>query len=442
MSLRPAASAFIALAALLALAALCHPSGAFAQTAPSAVIAAAGDIACDPADANFNGGAGMAAGCHMKATSDLLVGAGYDAVLLLGDNQYEDGALAKYQASYDPSWGRLKAITRPAPGNHEYITPGAAGYYAYFGAAAGDPAKGWGSFDLGGWHFITLNSNCAAIGGCGPGSPQEQWLANDLAAHPGVCTLAYWHHPRFSSGPHGSDATFQTLWDDLYAAGADVVLNGHDHIYERFAPQTPAGAADPARGIRQFVVGTGGKNHTSIVQVQPNSEVRDAATFGVLELTLYPNGYAWRFRTEAGQTFTDSGIGLCHAALPGPAADYYTVAPCRLLDTRQAIGPSGGPSLAAGTARTFPVGGVCAVPAGASAVAVNVTAVNPATAGFLQLYPAGAPVPVASTLNAGAGQTRANNAVLPLGPGGQATVRATLAAGTVDLVVDVMGYFR
>jgi hypothetical protein len=437
MSRRPAA-----LAAFLALAATGPPSGALAQTAPAAVVAAAGDIACDPADANFNGGAGTAAGCHMKATSDLLAGAGYDAALLLGDNQYEDGTLAKYQASYDPSWGRLKAITRPAPGNHEYATAGAAGYYSYFGAAAGDPAKGWGSFDLGGWHFIELNSNCAAVGGCGPGSPQELWLANDLAAHRGVCTLAYWHHPRFSSGPHGNDATSQTFWDDLYAAGADVVLNGHDHIYERFAPQTPAGAADPQHGIRQFVVGTGGKNLTSIVQVQPNSEVRDATTFGVLELSLYPNGYAWRFRPEAGRTFTDSGLGQCHSALPGPAADYSTIAPCRLLDTRRAAGPSGGPSLAAGVARTFPVGGICAVPADAAAVAVNITAVTPATAGFVQLYPAGAAVPVASALNAGAGQTRTNNAILPLGPGGQATARATLATGTVDLVVDVMGYFR
>jgi hypothetical protein len=378
----------------------------------------------------------------MKATSDLLVGAGLDAVLLLGDNQYEDGTLAKYQASYAPAWGRVKAVTHPAPGNHEYATAGAAGYFAYFGAAAGDPAQGWTSFDLGGWHLVALNSNCAAVGGCGPGSPQQQWLANDLAAHRGACLLAYWHHPRFSSGPHGDDPTSQPFWDDLYAAGADVVLNGHDHIYERFAPQTPAGAADPARGIRQFVVGTGGKNLTGIFQVRANSEVRDAATFGALELTLYPNGYAWRFRPEAGKTFTDSGLGVCHSAFPGPPTDYYTLVPCRLLDTRRAAGASGGPALASGAARTFPAGGVCGVPADALAVAVNVTAVNPAAGGYVQLYPAGAAAPPTSVINASAGQTRAGNTLLALGPGGQAAARATLGAGTVDLVVDVMGYFR
>lgn len=407
-----------------------------AASAQPKVLAAAGDIACDPADANFNGGLGTAAGCHMKATSDLLTGGGFDAVLLLGDNQYENGTLAAYQASYDPSWGRVKAITRPAPGNHEYNSAGT-GYYAYFGAAAGDPAKGWQSFDLGGWHLIALNSNCAAVGGCGAGSAQEQWLAADLAAHPGVCTLAYWHHPRFSSGPHGSDATYQAFWDDLYAAGADLVLSGHDHIYERFAPQTPAGGADPARGIRQLVVGTGGKNLTGFPLVRANSEVRAAAAFGILRLTLYPNGYAWSFVPEAGQTFTDSGLGLCHAAFPAAAADFYTLPPCRALDTRTAGG------LAHGDARTFPVAGLCGVPADAVAVAANVTVVSPAAAGTLQLDPAGGAAPVASVVSFAAGQVRANGALLALGPGGQATAWASLSTGaTVDLLVDVSGYFR
>jgi hypothetical protein len=432
----------LSLAALHLAFALGSWSGALAAVPPP-VVAAAGDMACDPADPNFNGGVGTASACRMKATSDLLVGTGFTAVLLLGDNQYEDGALSKYQASYDPTWGRVKAITRPAPGNHEYVTPGGAGYYAYFGAAAGDPAKGWYSFDLGGWHLIVLNSNCGDIGGCGPGSLEEQWLAADLAAHPGVCTLAYWHHPRFSSGPHGSDGTFQPFWDDLYAAGADVVLNGHDHVYERFAAQTPAGSADPAHGIRQLTVGTGGKVLTGFPLVRTNSEVRQATTFGVLALTLYPNGYAWQFLPTAGATFTDSGLGLCHSALPRATAGFYTLSPCRVLDTRQAAGPSGGPALTSSGARTFPVGGLCGVPADAVAVAANVTAVNPAAAGFVSLSPAGSPPPTTSTVNFSGGQVRANNTILALGPGGQATVQAALpGVGTVHLVVDVTGYFR
>jgi acid phosphatase type 7 len=427
------------------LAALLLPAlSATAAPAQAPILAAAGDIACDPADASYNGGNGTATACHMKATSDLLVGAGYDAVMTLGDNQYEDGSLAKYQISYDATWGRVKAITRPVVGNHEYLTAGAAGYYAYFGAAAGDPATGWYSFDLGGWHLIVLNSNCDSVGGCGPGSPQEQWLAADLAAHPGVCTLAAWHHPRFSSGPHGDDATYQTFWTDLHAAGADVVLNGHDHIYERFAPQTPTGGADRARGIREFVVGNGGKNLTGFPVVRANSEARYAAGYGVLALTLYPNGYAWRFVPEAGTSFTDSGLGLCHAAFPTAAADFYTVPPCRLLDTRQTVGPLGGPLLSSGSPRAFPVSGHCGIPADALAVAANVTMVNPTSGGYVQIYPAGGPAPAASTVNAATGRTRGNNAVLALGADGQVTGLAGLssASGKVHLIVDVSGYFR
>lgn len=223
-------------------------------------IAAAGDIACDPASGSFNGGLGVGLECRQRATSDLLVGAGYEAVLGLGDLQYEDGAFSKFGASYDPSWGRVKAVTHPAPGNHEYLTAGAAGYYQYFGAAAGDPAKGYYSFDLAGWHLIALNSNCSAVGGCGAGSAQEQWLRADLAAHASAtCTLAYWHHPRFSSGEHESDSTYQALWQALYDANADLVLVGHDHDYERFAPQRRAalstpqgefGSSSPARAER------------------------------------------------------------------------------------------------------------------------------------------------------------------------------------------------
>lgn len=405
---------------------------------PYPVVAAAGDIACDPADPNFNGGNGTAAACHMKATANLISDLGPDAVLLLGDNQYENGALAKYQASYGPTWGSFKAITHPASGNHEYLTAGAAGYFSYFGAAAGDPAKGYYSFDLGGWHLIVLNSNCAAVGGCGAGSPQQQWLAADLAAHPGVCTLAYWHHPRFSSGPHGDDPLSQTFWADLHAAGADLILNGHDHVYERFAPQNPAGAADPAQGIRQITVGTGGKNLTGFPLIRLNSEVRNAATFGVLELTLYPNGYAWRFVPEAGGAFTDSGIGWCHSAQIPRATDFHTLTPCRAFDTRQADGPA----LAANTSRTFLLAGACGITADATAVAANVTVVTPSRSGHLNIYPAGAAMPGTSTINFRGGRTRANNAILTLGAGGQITVWTAMSSGSTDFLVDVTGYFQ
>ncbi|MEX1008308.1 MAG: Calx-beta domain-containing protein [Acidimicrobiia bacterium] len=275
------------------------------------VIAAAGDIACDPTSSAYNGGQGTATECRQLATSDLLVNGTDAAVLLLGDNQYENGALVKYQQSYETSWGRVKANTRPVPGNHDYGTTGAAGYYDYFGTAAGDRTKGYYSFDVGAWHLVALNSNCAAIGGCAAGSAQEQWLRADLSAHPAACTLAFWHHPRFSSGLHGSDASTAALWQALYDANADVVLNGHDHDYERFAPQNPSGVADGARGVRQFVVGSGGRSHYATGTPKPNSEVRDSTSFGILRLTLRANGYEWAFRPAVG-TFTDNGTGACH----------------------------------------------------------------------------------------------------------------------------------
>jgi hypothetical protein len=187
----------------------------------------------------------------------------------------------------------------------------AAGYFAYFGAAAGNPAQGWYSFDVGTWHVIALNSQCGAIGGCHPSSPQGVWLAADLAAHPSACTLAYWHIPLFSSGGRAA-INSRDFWDLLWAGGADVVLNGHDHIYERFAPQTPEAVPDPVNGIRQFVVGTGGANHTAIEAVAANSEVRDTSSYGVLKLTLQPGGYSWRFAASADGSFSDSGSASCH----------------------------------------------------------------------------------------------------------------------------------
>jgi Ca2+-binding RTX toxin-like protein len=275
------------------------------QRSCSVVVAAAGDIACEP------GQPVTPTLCHHRATSNLLISTGVVGVLPLGDTQYEDGALAKFVASYHPTWGRVKDMTYPAVGNHEYLTPGAAGYFAYFGAAAGDPTKGYYSYDLDDWHVIVLNSNCTDAGGCHPGSPQHQWLSADLAAHPTACTLAYWHIPLFSSGGRASVNTAH-LWRLLYDNNADVVLSAHDHIYERFAPQTPTGLFDAARGIRQFTVGSGGSSHTGIPVIAPNSEVRDNTTFGVLALTLRPTGYAWRFVPEAGGTFTDAGSGACH----------------------------------------------------------------------------------------------------------------------------------
>ena len=275
-------------------------------------IAAAGDIACDPASGSFNGGLGVGLECRQHATSNLLVDAGYEAVLALGDIQYETGAFSKFGPSYHPSWGRVKAITRPVPGNHEYRTSGAAGYYQYFGAAAGSPTKGYYSFDVGGWHLIALNSNCSAVGGCDAGSPQEQWLRADLAAHASAsCTLAYWHHPRFSSGEYGSDSTYQDFWHALFEANADVVLVAHDHGYERFAPQTPRGVPDTVRGIRQFVSGSGGKGLHTFPAVRANSEARDVTSLGILELTLGADGYRWRFRPAVG-SFEDAGTGSCH----------------------------------------------------------------------------------------------------------------------------------
>ncbi len=282
------------------------------------IMVAVGDIACDPTSPLFT--AGKQADCREKATSDLAMGlfeTGRLAVVApLGDNTYENGALDKYDSSYDPTWGRLKDITRPAVGNHEYLTPGAQGYFGYFGMLAGSPRQGYYSYDVGAWHVVVINSNCSEVGGCAAGSPQETWLRQDLATNAAnKCTLAYWHHPLYSSGEHGDDAAVRTLWQDLYDYGTAVVLSGHSHDYERFAPQDANGNADP-KGIREFVVGTGGKNHTGLVSLQPNSQVFNDNTFGILELTLHASGYDWRFVPEPGKTFTDSGSAGCQPRKP------------------------------------------------------------------------------------------------------------------------------
>jgi hypothetical protein len=279
------------------------------------VIAAAGDIACDPTSSHYFNGLGDATHCQQMATSNLLINMQPTAVLTIGDNQYMENTLAQFEAVFDKTWGRLKSIIHPDPGNHEYRTPNAAGYFAYFGAAAGDPTKGYYSYDLGTWHIITLNGECANIGGCNKGSPEEVWLQNDLATHTNQCTLAVWHEPEFDSGPNGSGTVYLDFWNDLYRAGADVVLNGHSHLYERFGPQTPNAVADPAHGIVQFTVGTGGEDLDNFHTIRPNSMARDSQDFGVLKLTLGDGSYSWDFVTIPGSSgFTDTGSASCHAA--------------------------------------------------------------------------------------------------------------------------------
>jgi hypothetical protein len=259
-------------------------------------------------------GAGDIASCSSQgdeATARLLARIP-GTIFTAGDDAYEAGTAAEFARCYGPSWGRYKARTHPALGNHEYVSGSAAAYFRYFGKAAGDPRKGYYSYTLGRWHIVVINSNCDFVGGCGTGSAQERWLRADLARHPSHCTIAYWHHPRFSSGLHGSSIFMAPIWRALYNAGADVVISAHDHDYERFGPQDPDGRPDPRRGIREFVVGTGGKSYYPFGSPLPNSEIRNSGTFGVLKLTLRPRSYSWRFIPVAGKSFTDAGKASCH----------------------------------------------------------------------------------------------------------------------------------
>jgi calcineurin-like phosphoesterase family protein len=290
---------------MAAVVSLCYAVGS-AKSSPAvsaneqtAVLVGAGDIA-DCSD--LSGAEGTA------KLLDKIPG----TVMAVGDLAYPNGTKENF-VCYDKTWGRVKSRTRPAAGNHEFHSSGATPYFDYFGSAAGDPKDGYYSYELGSWHIIVLNSECKDVGGCEAGSRQEKWLRADLAAHPVACTLAYWHKPLFSSGgAHGNDLDLKPFWQALYDANADVVVGGHDHDYERFAPQNPDGVADAKRGIREFVVGTGGKNQRPFGAAKPNSEVRNADAFGVLKLTLRPNGYDWQFIPVAGKSFTDSGTGSCH----------------------------------------------------------------------------------------------------------------------------------
>ena len=276
------------------------------QSAPStagkdrdAVLVGAGDIA----DCTDLSGA--------EATAKLLEQIP-GTVMAVGDLAYPDGTKSNFDC-YDKTWGRVKSRTRPAVGNHEFHSADAAFYFSYFGDVAGSYKEGFYSYELGTWHIVVLNSECAEVGGCNAGSREEKWLRADLAAHPAACTLAYFHKPLFSSGDkHGDDPELKPIWQALYDGNADIVVNGHDHDYERFAPQDPDGKPDDRRGIREFVAGTGGKNLRPFGTTKPNSEVRDMTAFGVLKLTLRPKAYDWQFIPVAGKSFTDSGSGTCH----------------------------------------------------------------------------------------------------------------------------------
>jgi acid phosphatase type 7 len=261
------------------------------------VFVGAGDIGhCDP---EYMGNA--------EATARLL-DATSGTIFTTGDNVQKAGAFEEYRDCFSPTWHRHVGRIRPSPGNHDYQTASGAAYFSYFGAAAGPSGLGYYSYDLGAWHIISLNGNVSMKAG----SAQANWLKQDLDASRALCTLAYWHQPLFTSSTHGYDATSLNAWQLLYDHGAEVVLNGHDHWFERFAPQDPSGRRDDARGIRQFTVGTGGYALYDLVRLQPNSEVHGSA-HGVLKLTLRGDSYDWQFIPIAGASFTDSGTGTCHA---------------------------------------------------------------------------------------------------------------------------------
>jgi hypothetical protein len=294
-----------ALAAALLVAPLGCGDGSPKQTKRAAEVdvVAAGDIArCESA--------------NDEATAELVAAEPKATVLVLGDNAYHSGLEEEFEGCYEPSWGAFKDRTRPVPGNHEYQHHRDAGpYFKFFGEAAGPEGRGYYSFDLGSWHLVALNSNCEApgLGGCADESPQLRWLRDDLRKTEKACILAFWHHPRFSSGTrHGSHDVVGPFWDALFEHGAEIVLNGHEHNYQRFAPQTPSGGRDPRRGIRQFVVGTGGADPYPTGPGLVTTEVQQAGVYGILRLTLFAGGYEWQFEPAADGTFTDHGSGDCH----------------------------------------------------------------------------------------------------------------------------------
>lgn len=276
-------------------------------------LVAAGDIVCSPSFSAYDGSSPDQ--CQHRLTDDLLGSA--DAVVPLGDLQYPDGLLQHFNEAYDPTWGRFAPKTYPVPGNHEYHTAGAQGYFAYWsaqGRPVGVTGDGYYSYDLGAWHVIALNSSASCSEGpsCAEGSPQNDWLEADLAATTERCILAYWHHPRFNSGTgHGETLATGALWEDLYTARADVVLNGHEHNFQRYAKQDPAGRRTSA-GIRQFIVGTGGRSLTDLGSADPSLEAGIDTAFGVLELTLASTSYAWRYISVTGAVLDSGGPVSCN----------------------------------------------------------------------------------------------------------------------------------
>ncbi|MDN5856937.1 MAG: metallophosphoesterase, partial [Actinomycetia bacterium] len=284
------------------------------------VVAVGGDVACGTTEPDYNGGLGTETKCHMKQTSDLVLAMAPQAAFAMGDLQYNSGSAADFAVSYHNSWGRFKAITHPVVGNHEYGTSGAGGYFGYFGDAATprqpgcvQHCEGYYSFDVGTWHIAVINSECTRINGgvgCAVGSPQQQWLDADLAAHAGGCTAVLTHKPRWSSNSF-NNPDIQPLVDIMAARGVDLLLAGHAHSYERFAPQNAAGQADP-NGLTQIIVGTGGRDSQGFGTVAANSLVRKNRIFGVLQLTLHAGSYDWAFVQDPSTPFTDSGSGSCH----------------------------------------------------------------------------------------------------------------------------------
>lgn len=310
LSVKRGASAIAAMVAIAAIAA--GLSGCAARLSGRAplvpgegiAVYAAGDIAdCRWRFPNDSGAAGTADLVARQLAKD-----GKAAVLTLGDNTYPVGLPAEFTDCYEPTWGRFKKRTFPAPGNHEYYTRGAPGYYSYFGEFAGPNGHGYYSFMLGTWHVIALNSALRNA----EFAAQLAWLKAELAQHKAPCTLAYWHHPVFSSGGHGNNDFMRGVWKELASAGVDVALTSHDHNYERFARQDGEGRRDDARGTRQFVVGTGGAQLSPLRFDKPNSEVNDNSTHGVLKLVLKETGYEWEFMPVAQGGFTDRGAALCH----------------------------------------------------------------------------------------------------------------------------------
>jgi hypothetical protein len=297
------------------------------------VVGVVGDMACDPADPNYYGGLGTTTHCAESRVSDAMLadttasGGSIDKILALGDYQYDCGDPSAWSASYDPTWGRLDYLMDPVTGNHEYKTGNnvytgqpcpsgnstAQGYFNHFGAAVANPDNNTGYFsvNLGSWHIIALNGNCKPAGGCNATSPESVWLKNDLSANSQLCTLAFWHQPLFTGVRSGMNTTYQPWWNLLYNAKADVVLNGHVHNYQRFAPMDPIGNADSTNGITEYVVGTGGEALNSVNSSALPQPIVWRKTFGYLRMTLLATGWTAQF-LNASRTVRDTSSGACH----------------------------------------------------------------------------------------------------------------------------------